>query len=263
MRTRKKSTRSGSHSKKTRNSSRTGKCLFFFDYNKSVQQYFIDSKAETDQIIELDKEVLHHLIKVLRKDSSYTFRIADRDGKIFHAHLIDEKRCRIDAFLDENNELDCDITCILSLIKSDKFELCIQKLTELGVSRIVPFNARRSVLKIRDGKKLQRLRKIALEAAEQCHRNRIPEITEPCDLKDLKQYMSTSNYICYESETKISDIGKSDSITFIIGPEGGFDEDEYGKIVSMGFESVSLGKRILRAETAALYMTSLIVGKCQ
>lgn len=228
-----------------------------------MQQYFVDKEIQSDEIIELDKEVLHHLIKVLRKDSEYTFRIADMNGKIFHAHLIDDKRCMIDEFLDENNELDCDITCILSLIKSDKFELCIQKLTELGVKRIVPYNARRSVVKIKEKKKLERFDKIAREASEQCHRNFIPEICDPCDLKDLKNYLSERNYICYESERNISDIDKSSSVTYIIGPEGGFEDQEYEKIVSMGFESISLGKRILRAETAALYMTSLIVGKNQ
>lgn len=228
-----------------------------------MQQYFVDKEIQSDEIIELDKEVLHHLIKVLRKDSVYTFRIADMNGKIFHAHLIDDKRCMIDEFLDENNELDCDITCILSLIKSDKFELCIQKLTELGVKRIVPYNARRSVVKIKEKKKLERFDKIAREASEQCHRNFIPEICDPCDLKDLKNYLSERNYICYESERNISDIDKSSSVTYIIGPEGGFEDQEYEKIVSMGFESISLGKRILRAETAALYMTSLIVGKNQ
>ena len=228
-----------------------------------MQQYFVDKEIQSDEIIELDKEVLHHLIKVLRKDSEYTFRIADMNGKIFHAHLIDDKRCMIDEFLDENNELDCNITCILSLIKNDKFELCIQKLTELGVKRIVPYNARRSVVKIREKKKLERFEKIAREASEQCHRNFIPEICDPCDLKDLKNYLSERNYICYESEKNISDIDKSSSVTYIIGPEGGFEDQEYEKIVSMGFESISLGKRILRAETAALYMTSLIVGKNQ
>ena len=228
-----------------------------------MQQYFFDKEIQSDEIIELDKEVLHHLIKVLRKDSDYTFRIADMKGKIFHAHLIDDKRCMIDEFLDENNELDCNITCILSLIKNDKFELCIQKLTELGVKRIVPYNARRSVVKIREKKKLERFEKIAREASEQCHRNFIPEICDPCDLKDLKNYLSERNYICYESEKNISDIDKSSSVTYIIGPEGGFEDQEYEKIVSMGFESISLGTRILRAETAALYMTSLIVGKNQ
>jgi 16S rRNA (uracil1498-N3)-methyltransferase len=228
-----------------------------------VQQYFTQEKLDIGKIIRLDVEDIYHLRKVLRKDSAYSFRIADRDGEIYLGHLLNDDKCQIDSFLDENNELDCQITCILSLIKADKLELCIQKLTELGVKRIVPFNAVRSVVRIKDDKKLIRLRKIAKEAAEQSHRNLIPEITEACSLKDLDRYMSEHNYICYESEKKITGIETGASLTYIIGPEGGFDPREYEEICSKGFESISLGKRILRAETAALYMTSIIAGKCQ
>jgi len=228
-----------------------------------MQQYFVDETIKTGDILTLDKEILYHLIKVLRKDNTYIFRICDKQKQIFHAHLINPTQCQILEQLDENNELDTEITCILSLIKSDPFELCIQKLTELGVSRIVPYNARRSVMKIKEAKKLLRYEKIAREAAEQSHRNRIPEITAPISIEDLHRYLSERNYICYESEMNNSQIESSGSITYMIGPEGGFDKEEYEKICSLGFESVSLGKRILRAETAAIYMTSIIVGKCQ
>lgn len=228
-----------------------------------MQQYFSERILKEGDILELDEEILHHLIRVLRKDESYIFRICDKDHRIFTAHLIDSKRCEILEDTHEDNELDCQITCILSLIKNDPFEYCIQKLTELGVSRIVPYQAERSVTHIRDEKKMKRLRKIAQEAAEQSHRNTVPEICEPARMKDLKRYLSDQNYICYEAETKIDQIDISGSITYIIGPEGGFTPKEYEQITAMGYRSISLGKRILRAETAALYMSSVIVSKCQ
>ncbi|MBQ6334856.1 MAG: 16S rRNA (uracil(1498)-N(3))-methyltransferase [Erysipelotrichaceae bacterium] len=228
-----------------------------------MQQVFVEKKIASGDIVRIDNEDLYHLRKVLRKDSSYTFRICDEKGDIYHCHLLDDDTCMIDEYLDENNELECDITCILSLIKSDKFELCLQKLTELGVKRIVPYEAARSVMKINDEKKLVRFRRIIREAAMQSHRNIIPEITMPCDLKNMKEYLSDHNYICYEAEKNIKDIQTGRSLTYIIGPEGGFETKEYEKILELGFESISLGKRILRAETAALYMTSIIAGKCQ
>ncbi|MBQ9158246.1 MAG: 16S rRNA (uracil(1498)-N(3))-methyltransferase [Erysipelotrichaceae bacterium] len=228
-----------------------------------MQQYFVSETLSTGDEINLDKDILYHLVKVLRKDSSYTFRIVDQSGSIFHASLSGKDTCLIKEKLDEDNELSCDITCILSLIKSDKLELCIQKLVELGVKRIVLYDARRSVMKIKDEKKLQRLSKIALEAAEQSHRNIVPQVLMPIGIKQMKDYMSEKNYICYESERNIADIPSSSSITYIIGPEGGFEDKEYEQICALGFESISLGKRILRAETAALYMTSVIVSKCQ
>ena len=228
-----------------------------------MQQYFVDCNVHEGDIIALSDDILYHLIKVLRKDNTYTFRIADVLGNIYHANLISNKECKIGKFLNENNELSCDITCILSLIKNDKFELTIQKLVELGVKRIVPYKSVRSVVKIKDNKKLDRLNKIVREAAEQSHRNIIPEVCEFADIKDIEKYKSNNNYICYESETNIADIKPNGSITYVIGPEGGFEDNEYRKFCDMGFESVSLGKRILRAETAAIYMTSIIVEKSQ
>ena len=232
-------------------------------YNYCMQQYFVNVQIKQGDIIQLDNDILYHLVKVLRKDNTYKFRVADAKGEIYFAHLISNKECQIEENTNENNELDCDITCILSLIKNDKFELTIQKLVELGVKRIVPYKSVRSVVKVKDNKKLDRIKKIVKEAAEQSHRNIIPEVTDFADLKDLEKYKSNSNYICYESEKNIADINSDESITYIIGPEGGFENNEYEKICSLGFESVSLGKRILRAETAAIYMTSIIVGKCQ
>ena len=228
-----------------------------------MQQYFVDINVHTGDIIALSDDILYHLIKVLRKDNTYTFRIADTIGHIYFANLINNRECKIGENTNENNELDCDITCILSLIKNDKLELTIQKLVELGIKKIVPYQAVRSVVKVKNDKKLERLNKIVREAAEQSHRNIIPEVCSPATIKDLEKYKSDYNYICYESEKNITEIEKAKSITYIIGPEGGFEDNEYKKICELGFESVSLGKRILRAETAAIYMTSIIIGKNQ
>ena len=228
-----------------------------------MQQYFINKEIQINETVRLDDEILYHLIKVLRKDPSYIFRLADSKGSIFHCHLINNCECIVTEKLDENNELDCDITCIMALIKNDKFELCLQKLTELGVKKIVPYQSVRSVVKAKDDKKVIRMKKIVKEAAEQSHRNFIPEVCEVASIKDLEKYKSENNYICYESSRNIADVDTGRSVTYVIGPEGGFEDREYEKIKDMGFEPISLGKRILRAETAAIYMTSIIVGKCQ
>ena len=228
-----------------------------------MQQYFINKEIQINETVRLDDEILYHLIKVLRKDPSYIFRLADSKGSIFHCHLINNCECIVTEKLDENNELDCYITCIMALIKNDKFELCLQKLTELGVKKIVPYQSVRSVVKAKDDKKVIRMKKIVKEAAEQSHRNFIPEVCEVASIKDLEKYKSENNYICYESSKDIVDVDTGRSITYVIGPEGGFEDREYEKIRGMGYEPISLGKRILRAETAAIYMTSIIVGKCQ
>ncbi len=228
-----------------------------------MQQFFVDEVLNVDSRVKLEDEILFHLQTVLRKDSDYKFRLCDRNGTVFFAHLIDKNSCVITERLEENNELPCHITCILSLFKNDRYEFCLQKLVELGVTRIVPYQAYRSVVKAKDDKKLNRLKKIVKEAACQSHRNFIPEVTEVADIHELKQYLSDHNYICYENYRDSSDIDTEGDITYIIGPEGGFDPKEYEIIRSFGFEPVSLGKRILRAETAAIYLTSVIVSRCQ
>ena len=229
-----------------------------------MQQYFINQKFDVGDNVLLDKDSLYHLKKVLRKDSSYTFRVVSNENKIFHCHLVENDNVHIDKYLDENNELDVDITCILSLIKVDKLELTIQKLVELGIKRIVLLNTNRCVAKVNDSKKIDRLNKIIKEACEQSHRNIIPELLGPINIKDLDLYKSKNNYLCYESEDSFNNVkGFDESISYIIGPEGGFEDKEVIEIINKGYKSVSLGKRILRAETAAIYMTSVIVGNCQ
>lgn len=229
-----------------------------------MQQYFIDEEITLDAKIRLRDDMLFHLKKVLRGTNEY-FRLVDINHKIYLAKA-DGDYASIIKYLDEDNELKTDITAIIALIKSDKFELILQKLTELGVKRIVPYNAYRSVVKEKKSeKKLERYKKILTEASEQCHRNLIPEIVPAIDLKDIDKYLSELNLIAYEKEDSDikAELSNSQSITFIIGPEGGFDPAEYLKLVEKGFKSISLGKRILRAETAAIYLASIIGEKCQ
>ena len=224
-----------------------------------MQQYFTDVSLHKGDVEKLDKESLRHLKVVLRKDEDYVFRMADRDGKIFLSHLKDDSYEIIEE-LDEDNELSVKITVVFSLIKPDRFEWGLQKLTELGASRIVPFVARRSVIRKEGKNTLERYRKICREAAEQSHRNYIPEVTEYTSMKDLKDYLSDVNILAYEKEDPhVREIPLSGrTVTLFIGPEGGLTEEEVSELKELGFSSVSLGKRILRAETAAVYLTSIV-----
>lgn len=228
-----------------------------------MQQFFVNEVIENNELVSLDADVLYQLKKVLRVNNGYTFRLVDNDSNVYLCNF-ENNQARIINKIIENNELDTNITVILSLIKNDKMDFAIQKLCELGVKRIVPYKAYRSVVK--EGKatnKIDRFKKIAKEACEQSHRNIIPEITDFINIKEIKNYMSDINVIAYENEDNIINNFKCNSITILIGPEGGFDEKELEIIKNIGFNSISLGKRILRAETAAIYLTSLIVGDNQ
>ncbi len=226
-----------------------------------MQQFFTNETLEINQEYLLNSDILYQMKKVLRASDGYEFRLVDNNAHIFLCTLKDGKALVIKD-LNENNELDVDITVVLSLIKNDKFDFALQKLTELGVKRIVPYIAKRSVVKPgKNNNKLNRFNSIVREASEQCHRNIIPEVCDYASFKDLEKYKSELNLIAYEKETvSLKNLSNHKSITYIIGPEGGFEKEEYEKIVELGFASISLGKRILRAETAAIYLSSVIVG---
>lgn len=224
-----------------------------------MQQYFIDKKIEVGENIKLRDDIIFHLSKVLRNTNNL-IRLVDDRGDIYLCEFINNE-AYVKEKLNENNELDVNITVILSLFKQDKFEFAIQKLTELGVKRIVPYNAHRSVVKEnKPERKLERYKKILVEASEQCHRNFVPEIYNAINLDEVPRFLSEINIIAYEKEDGLyKDSFKANSITIVIGPEGGFEEEEVNEFINYGFKPISLGKRILRAETASIYLTSLII----
>ena len=231
-------------------------------YNMNMQQYFVNEKLSVNTLIDLNEEILKHTKVVLRKKDGYKFRVIDVENQCFLVELKDNQALVLE-YIEEDHELPIDVTVVMSLIKNEKFDLTLQKLTELGVKRIVPFSANRSIIKIKDeDKKIERFKKIVTEASEQCHREVVPEITNVANLKDIVKYMSKYNYIAYEKEEThplpFRDV--DDSLTVVIGPEGGFEKSEVEALEAMGFECKTLGKRILRAETAAIFVMSNIVG---
>ncbi len=226
-----------------------------------MQQFFYDEPLSLLNSYPLNSDINYQLKKVLRVNDGYEFRLVDCNQNVFLCSY-ENGLAYTKEKLDEYNELHTDITVILALIKNDKFDFAVQKLTELGVNRIVPYIAKRSVVKPGKGNnKLDRIKKIAKEASEQSHRNKVPEICDYATFKDLKNYMSDLNLLAYEKETKsLKELKNYKSITYIIGPEGGFEPKEVEDIISLGFDSISLGKRILRAETASIFLASLIAG---
>ena len=171
------------------------------------------------------------------------------------------------------NELSTKITVAIPPLKNDKTEYLIQKLTELGVSSIVLFNSERNIAKIKKDKvesKLNRWQKIIKEAAEQSKRNLIPDITYIDCFEKLIEYSKSLDYkmVAYEKESINEDNYnlkkllngplENKSVIAVFGSEGGLSEKEINTLTSSEFDVISLGKRILRAETAPLYFTSCV-----
>lgn len=156
-----------------------------------------------------------------------------------------------------------------ALVKGDKFDTVIQKATECGASRIVPFISERCVVRMtpKDAeKKRARWQRIALEAAKQCGRGRVPEVAPLMDFSSAvgEAAKSDAALFCYEDEKgrglpdALKGDGKPNSISVMIGSEGGFSPAEAAKAAECGMKAVSLGKRILRTETASSFVLACL-----
>ena len=226
-----------------------------------MQHYF--ARIEQGYVHLLDSDA-HHVLHVMRMKVGDQL-IAVDNGKEYLGEVVNTSPLNIKVIeeLDNNNELPVDVTLLYCLAKGDKIEFVIQKATELGAKRIALISSKFCVTKIDNQsfqKKLPRYQAIAKEASEQSHRQVIPEILGVYDINKIPQeLMSELNYVAYEKcdEEPSLDV-KGKSVSILIGSEGGFDKKEIDALIQRGFKSVSLGKRILRTETAAVYALSVI-----
>ena len=231
-----------------------------------MQRYF--ASIINDEVILGDDDV-HHLLHVMR------VRAGDRIEVVFHQKLyraivreIKPLRIQKEFEIPTDAEIGKEVTLFFSLAKGDKIDFVVQKATELGVNRIVLLKTERCVVRIDDkdfAKKLVRYQKIAKEASEQCHRLTIPEIRGIIDIKNIpNDLLADVNLLAYEKEAGntsmfLKDYNNYNSVSIMIGPEGGFSEKEVDYLINKkNFKAISLGKRILRTETAAVYALSVI-----
>jgi 16S rRNA (uracil1498-N3)-methyltransferase len=239
-----------------------------------LQRYFAKNEEDTFFIQEDD---YHHIVRVMRMDI---------DDEIYCVNSLQQAaRCRIEKiseneviakvvqWLEGEIELPVSVSIVSGLPKGDKLEWIIQKGAELGAFKFIPFIAARSVVKWdekKGEKKLVRWNKIAKEAAEQSHRTMIPEVSSPISIKELIKLSEGYNVklIAYEEEARegessvltksLQSMTKGQSILAVFGPEGGLTESEVALLKEHGFMTCGLGPRILRTETAPLYLLSTV-----
>ena len=208
-----------------------------------MQRYFIDATNIEGSYIHIDSYNHKHMQRVMRYRSGdqVICILPDQHVYIYEIVDIDKGILQQKEELVENNELDVQVTLIYGLPKNDKFEWVLQKATELGVSRIVPFLSKRSIIKTdmkTFDKKRERYLRILKEASEQSCRQKIPELTSLMTLSQLKDYISDINLVAYEEESRqgehqtLAKALKKDyqTLTIVVGPEGGFDESEIQKM---------------------------------
>ncbi len=234
-----------------------------------MPRFFVDySGGDTITITNPDAHhILHSLRMAVGEELTLTCRGTDYFCAI-EAATSDEVVCRILSSEESRSEPTISLTLYQALPKGDKFETIIQKSVELGATRIVPLISRRCVSRPDDksfSKKLERYRKIALEAAKQSGRGIVPEIAPLMSWNEAVSdaVKADTAVICYENEggKRFSEMTISDgqSVSLIIGSEGGFDEEEVRFAEKSGITPIWLGNRILRCETAPLAAISIIM----
>lgn len=242
-----------------------------------MYHFFVEDNAFLGEQVHITGDDVNHIKNVLRMNVgeqiiiSKSNRTEDTDYYCSVSEITDNRVIAHIDWTEEGRELNNQIYLFQGLPKSDKLELIIQKAVELGVYQIIPVSMSRSVVKL-DGKKeagrIKRWQAIAESAAKQSKRSIIPEVRPVMTVKEALEYAGELKVklLPYEnakgiSATRsiISEIGPEDSIAVFIGPEGGFDPGEVEAAENAGFYPVSLGKRILRTETAGLMMLSVLM----
>ena len=237
-----------------------------------MPRFFADKENIKDTSLTIIGDDAFHIARSLRMAVGDSLTVSDGEGTDILCRLSkirdEECECEIIERREGEAESPARITLFMAYPKGDKLELVIQKAVELGVTRIVPFESSRCIKRPKAekvDKQLARLQRIAEEAAKQCGRSRVPTVTAPISFGEMLGAAKESSLplFCYEAECgmslKAALNGKSiDTVSIVVGSEGGFSEDEAAAAISAGLISVSLGKRILRCETAPLFALSAI-----
>lgn len=232
-----------------------------------MQKYF--ASISNNNII-LNEDDKHHLLHVMRsKKGDNIFAIENKKMYLGEIKNVNPLKIEIIKEVINDRELKKDLTLFLCLPKGDKIDFIIQKATELGVKKLILVKSKRSINKMNNDdfdRKLVRYNKIIKEASEQCGRSELMEIHGIVCLEKLdSSLLSDVNLIANENKSgetgqinKFLTSNSFSSVSIFIGPEGGFDSKEIEYLHELSFKDVSLGKRILRLETAAVYALSII-----
>jgi len=235
-----------------------------------MDYFYVKLEDVTSHELILRGDESKHLVRVLRKNIGDRIFVTDGNEMMYQAVIAEigktETRCTLAAMHRKYNESTIDVTLAVSLLKNPaRFDYLVEKTTELGVRTILPISCERTVA---HNEKHNRLEKIALSAMKQCGRSWLPRIQPLQSFKSLldnsSQYQlkiilheKTDSMHSIASELKLHD--DLHSLIVVVGPEGGFTEEEENSAIHAGFKSLSLGMRRLRTETAAVVAVSHVL----
>ena len=239
-----------------------------------MYHFFVSEEQINGENAYIEGSDVNHIANVLRMKPGEELLISVKEDWDYLCKIVDIETDRVNLKVLESmeqRELPVNITLLQGIPKSDKLEMIIQKAVELGVSEIIPVKTKRVVVKIDEKKvdtKVNRWNAIAESAAKQSKRSIIPKVYEPMSIDNALEIVKDFGVklIPYENADGIDktrkildNMDKTKNIAVFIGPEGGFEESEGERIKNSGFEVITLGKRILRTETAGLALFSNIM----
>lgn len=240
-----------------------------------MYRFFVEKEQIGEKTIRIIGSDVNHIRNVLRMKPGEEILISDGEKKEYHCEIKTLDPEYVEALIrfvkEEGLELPSKVYLFQGLPKNDKMELIIQKAVELGVYAVVPVATKRAVVKLDDkkeAKKLVRWQSISESAAKQAKRLIIPEVMPVMSFKEAVAFSQTMDVrlIPYElaenmayTRQVLSQIKPGQSIGIFIGPEGGFAEEEVELALNSGMETITLGKRILRTETAGMTVLSILM----
>ena len=241
-----------------------------------MYRFYVDNSMVSDESIRITGSDVNHIKNVLRMRKGEKLIICNGQGQDYYCIIADVCESEILVDVQEKKESEAELRSKIYLFqglpKKDKMELIVQKAVELGAYEIIPVIMKRTIVKLEDKKKelkkLERWQAIAEGAAKQSGRGYVPLVHEVVTYKEALMMAKklSANMLPYECATGIAHTKEcikaccqKDSIGIFIGPEGGFEDDEVNFAKQQGIEPITLGKRILRTETAGLTIMAALM----
>ncbi|MFK8052240.1 MAG: 16S rRNA (uracil(1498)-N(3))-methyltransferase [Woeseiaceae bacterium] len=238
-----------------------------------VTRLFLDQPISTGLTLTIGDERAHYLGRVLRAKAGQTVELFNGDGNVHLAEIEAIGRKEVTVLVQSTTQglarSACDIRLLQAVSRNEKMDWVIQKAVELGVAAIQPVHTKRSVMQLdekRAGKRLLHWQAIAMNAAQQCGRSELPDLHAPVSLDALATHKAADRLrLIAQPDADITldqldqnAVSMGQNIDLMIGPEGGFESGETALLKEAGFLAFRFGERILRTETAAISLITLL-----
>ncbi len=237
-----------------------------------LESYYVEPGRVQGNTLTLTNEEVHHLSRVKRHKTGDRIRVVDGQGSAYEVEIISLSKTRAEGLILETRrrtaEPASELTLVPAMIKGERFDWVIEKCVEIGVHRIIPLYSENTIMKAGSGK-LSRWRRVAVGAMKQCGRTLLPEITDPKSFKQVcLMGAECSLRVIAHAGSGSRDLPPSEPVPpgirkgiALVGPEGGFTDDEIAMAVDNGYTPVSLGPRRLRAETASVVLSAILLSQ--